>query len=114
MVVDDYGHHPAEIRATLAGARAGFTIAASSPRSSRIATRARATCMGEFARAFNEADMVVVCDIYAAGEEPIAGVTSARLVDEMRARATRGALHVAKRADVAVDAVAASCATATS
>ena len=73
-VVDDFGHHPAEVRATLAGARAGFPAAASSPRSSRTATRARAICSSEFARAFNDADVVVICDIYAAGEKPIAGV----------------------------------------
>ena len=74
MVVDDYGHHPAEIRATLAGARTGFPdrrlVVAFQP---HRYTRTR-DLMGEFARAFNDADVVVVCDIYAAGEEPIAGV----------------------------------------
>jgi len=101
MVVDDYGHHPAEIRATLEGARSGFAdrrvVAAFQP---HRYTRTR-DLMGEFARAFNEAELVAVCDVYAAGEEPIAGVTSARLVDEMRACGHRGALHVAKRAEVA-------------
>jgi UDP-N-acetylmuramate--alanine ligase len=101
MVVDDYGHHPAEIRATLAGARTGFkdrriVVAFQPHRYSR--TR---DLMGEFARAFNEADLVAVCDIYAAGEEPISGVSSARLVDEMRASGHLGATHVARRADVA-------------
>ena len=57
--------------------------------------------MGEFARAFNEAELVAVCDVYAAGEEPIAGVSSARLVEEMRASGHLGARHVARRADVA-------------
>ncbi|MGZ3405016.1 MAG: UDP-N-acetylmuramate--L-alanine ligase [Polyangia bacterium] len=101
MVVDDYGHHPAEIRATLAGARTGFKdrriVAAFQP---HRYTRTR-DLMGEFARAFNEADVVAVCDIYAAGEEPIPGVTSARLVDEMRASGHLSAHYVAKRADVA-------------
>ncbi|HEY2743511.1 MAG TPA: UDP-N-acetylmuramate--L-alanine ligase [Polyangia bacterium] len=101
MVVDDYGHHPAEIRATLAGARTGFKdrriVVAFQP---HRYTRTR-DLMGEFARAFNEADVVAVCDIYAAGEEPIAGVSSARLVDEMRASGHLGATHVARRADVA-------------
>jgi UDP-N-acetylmuramate--alanine ligase len=101
MVVDDYGHHPAEVRATLAGARTGFkdrrlVVAFQPHRYSR--TR---DLMGEFARAFNEAEIVAVCDIYAAGEEPIAGVTSARLVEEMRASGHLGAMHVPKRADVA-------------
>jgi UDP-N-acetylmuramate--alanine ligase len=101
MVVDDYGHHPAEVRATLSGARSGFkdrrlVVAFQPHRYSR--TR---DLMGEFARAFNEAEVVAVCDIYGAGEEPIAGVSSARLVDEMRASGHGGALHVAKRGDVA-------------
>jgi UDP-N-acetylmuramate--alanine ligase len=101
MVVDDYGHHPAEIRATLAGARSGFAdrriVVAFQP---HRYTRTR-DLMGEFARAFNEAEIVAVSDIYAAGEEPIAGVSSARLVEEMRASGHAGAVHVAKRADVA-------------
>jgi UDP-N-acetylmuramate--alanine ligase len=101
MVVDDYGHHPAEIRATLAGARTGFAdrriVAAFQP---HRYTRTR-DLMGDFARAFNEADVVTVCDIYAAGEEPIAGVSSARLVDEMRASGHLSAHYVPKRADVA-------------
>ncbi|MDB4967747.1 MAG: UDP-N-acetylmuramate/alanine ligase [Myxococcales bacterium] len=101
MVVDDYGHHPAEIRATLSGARTGFRdrriVAAFQP---HRYTRTR-DLMGEFARAFNEAELVVVCDIYAAGEEPIAGITSQRLVEEMRASGHGGALHVARRADIA-------------
>jgi UDP-N-acetylmuramate--alanine ligase len=100
MVVDDYGHHPAEIRATLEGARAGYRdrriVAAFQPhRYSR--TR---DLMSEFACAFNEADLVFVCDVYAAGEEPITGVTSARLVEEMRASGHPRAVHVAQRADL--------------
>jgi UDP-N-acetylmuramate--alanine ligase len=101
MVVDDYGHHPEEIRATLAGARSGFPerrlVVAFQP---HRFTRTR-DLHHEFARAFNEADLVAVCDIYAAGEEPIAGVSSERLVDEMRACGHKGAVHVARRADVA-------------
>jgi UDP-N-acetylmuramate--alanine ligase len=57
--------------------------------------------MGEFARAFNEAEIVAVCDVYAAGEDAIEGITSARLVEEMRAQGHRGALYVPKRADIA-------------
>ena len=101
MVVDDYGHHPAEVRATLAGARSGFperrVVAAFQP---HRYTRTR-DLMGEFARAFNEAEIVAVCDVYAAGEDPIEGITSARLVEEMRAQGHRGAVYVPKRADIA-------------
>jgi UDP-N-acetylmuramate--alanine ligase len=101
MVVDDYGHHPAEIRATLAGARSGFKdrriVVAFQP---HRYTRTR-DLMGDFARAFNEAELVAVCDIYAAGEEPIDGISSARLVDEMCASGHPGVRYVPKRGDVA-------------
>ena len=100
MVVDDYGHHPAEIRATLAGARAGFSrrvVAAFQP---HRYTRTR-DLMGDFARAFHEADEVVVTDIYPGGEEPIPGVTAEALVRLMR-EAGHPAVHfVPRRADVA-------------
>src|SRR5947209_12824991 len=74
-VVDDYGHHPAEIKATLAGARASFPhrriVCAFQPhRYSR--TR---DLLGEFATAFNDADTVLLTEIYAAGEDPISGVS---------------------------------------
>jgi len=101
MVVDDYGHHPEEIRATLAGARTGFAdrrlIVAFQP---HRYTRTR-DLMHDFARAFNEADEVVVCDVYAAGEEPIEGATSEKMVAEMRASGHKRCEHIARRADVA-------------
>jgi UDP-N-acetylmuramate--alanine ligase len=100
MVVDDYGHHPTEIRATLAGARSGFShrrlVVAFQP---HRYTRTR-DLMDEFARAFNEAEIVAVCDIYAAGEDPIEGVSALKLVEAMRAQGHRGALYVPKRAEV--------------
>src|SRR5690606_5685737 len=70
-IIDDYGHHPVEIRAVLAAAResgTGRVIAVMQPhRYSRLAN-----LMDEFAQAFNDADMVVVTPVYAAGEAPIA------------------------------------------
>ena len=68
MIVDDYGHHPAEVEATLDAAQTRLRPAASSSRSSRTATRARTTLFDEFTRAFNKADVLFVTDIYAAGE----------------------------------------------
>ncbi len=101
MVVDDYGHHHAEVRATLAGARRGFPnrrlVVAFQP---HRYTRTR-DLLGEFAAAFDDAELVAVSDIYAAGEEPIEGVDSARLVADMRARGHAGAVHIGKRSDVA-------------
>jgi UDP-N-acetylmuramate--alanine ligase len=93
-VVDDYGHHPAEIKATLAGARASFPhrriVCAFQP---HRYTRTR-DLMGEFATAFNDADALVLTEIYAAGEDPIAGVSGARLHEAVKACGHRDAVFV--------------------
>jgi UDP-N-acetylmuramate--alanine ligase len=79
-VVDDYGHHPTEIVATLRAARdAGYGRVHVLFQPHRY-TRTR-DLMPEFARAFADADTVVVLDIYAASEEPIAGVDAQGLVE---------------------------------
>ena len=78
-VVDDYGHHPTEIRATLAAAReCGYGKVHVIFQPHRY-TRTR-DLMPEFAAAFDDADTVQILDIYAASEEPIAGVDAAALV----------------------------------
>ena len=78
-VVDDYGHHPTEIRATLSAAReSGYRRVHVIFQPHRY-TRTR-DLMAEFATAFNDADTVQVLDIYAASEEPIAGVDAPALV----------------------------------
>src|SRR5271170_6971051 len=78
-VVDDYGHHPTEIRATLSAAReSGYRRVHVIFQPHRY-TRTR-DLMSEFATAFDEADTVQVLDIYAASEEPIAGVDAPALV----------------------------------
>lgn len=82
-LVDDYGHHPAEVEATLRAAKAGFgrrVIAAFQP---HRYTRTR-DLFHEFTRAFNLADVLVVTEVYAAGETPIAGATGERLADAIR------------------------------
>ena len=88
-VVDDYGHHPTEILATLRAARdAGYGrvhVLFQPHRYSR--TR---DLQPEFARAFADADTVQVLDIYAASEEPIAGVDAAGLVEAIRRTGTVG------------------------
>ncbi|HUJ62714.1 MAG TPA: UDP-N-acetylmuramate--L-alanine ligase [Kofleriaceae bacterium] len=100
-VVDDFGHHPAEVRATLAGARGNFAgrriVAAFQP---HRFTRTRDQ-LDEFARAFHDADAVVICDIFAAGEKPIDGITSAALVEQVRAAGHGDVAYVARREDVA-------------
>jgi UDP-N-acetylmuramate--alanine ligase len=85
IVLDDYAHHPQEVRATLAAARAAFrrrVIAVFQP---HRFTRLR-DLFDEFVTAFDDADLLYLAEVYAAGEEPIAGVTSRRLYEAMRAR----------------------------
>jgi UDP-N-acetylmuramate--alanine ligase len=92
-VVDDYGHHPTEIRATLDGARlCGFRrihVLFQPHRYSRTFH-----LMDEFARSFLQADSVFVMDIYAASEKPIEGVTAHTLADRIRQFGHRGVEYV--------------------
>jgi UDP-N-acetylmuramate--alanine ligase len=98
-VVDDYGHHPTEIRATLAAAREmhpGRLVVVFQP---HRYTRTR-DLWADFAAAFHEADLLLVTDVYAAGEPKIPGVESAALVEAIAARGHRAARHVADLARV--------------
>ncbi len=79
MVVDDYGHHPTEIKATLEAARTAGRRVVTLFQPHRY-TRTR-DLMDEFARSFYGADVLLVCDIYAASEDPIEGITSRALVE---------------------------------
>ncbi len=81
-VIDDYGHHPTEIRATLAAAReCGYRKIHVIFQPHRF-TRTQ-ELMDEFATAFNAADTVCVLDIYAASEKPIEGVSGERLAERI-------------------------------
>ena len=104
-VIDDYGHHPVEIRAVLAAAREGVgtgrVIAVVQPhRFTRLRDH-----MEDFQGAFNDADMVYAAPVYAAGEPPIEGVDSAALVEGIKARGHRSA-HLVGGADALADALA--------
>ncbi len=93
-VVDDYGHHPTEIRATLDGARlCGFRRVHVLFQPHRYTRTFH--LMDEFARAFHQADNVFILDIYAASEKPIPGVTAESLVERIRQFGHRGVEHVA-------------------
>jgi UDP-N-acetylmuramate--alanine ligase len=88
IVIDDYAHHPTEIRAVLSAAREGAegrVIAVMQP---HRYTRLQAL-MDDFQSAFNDADVVFVAPVYPAGEEPIDGVDSAALVEGLRAHGHR-------------------------
>ena len=94
-VIDDYGHHPVEIRAVLAAARegvsAGRVIAVVQPhRFTRLRDH-----MDDFQAAFNDADVVYAAPVYPAGEAPIEGVDSDALVEGIKARGHRSAHTIA-------------------
>jgi UDP-N-acetylmuramate--alanine ligase len=94
-VIDDYGHHPVEIRAVLAAAREGVqtgrVIAVVQPhRFTRLRDH-----LEDFESAFNDADMVFAAPVYAAGEQPIEGINSDAMVKGMKARGHRSAQVVA-------------------
>ncbi len=93
MVVDDYGHHPAEIRATLAAARAGFEARIVTVFQPHRYTRTL-HLRQEFLTAFDQADVLLVLDVYPAGEAPIAGVTAADLAEGIRAHGHRDVTYV--------------------
>jgi UDP-N-acetylmuramate--alanine ligase len=93
-IIDDYGHHPVEIRAVLAAAREGTkgrVIGVCQPhRYSRLGN-----LMDEFASCFNDADMVYVTPVYAAGETPVEGVDAATLVANLKRRGHHAAAEIA-------------------
>jgi len=97
MVVDDYGHHPAEIRATLAAARQGWPerriVAAFQP---HRYTRTH-ELFSEFVTAFHDADLLILTDVYAAGEQPIEGATAERLATELRRHGQKDVTWIADR-----------------
>ena len=90
-IFDDYGHHPVEIAAVLRAARsstAGQVIAVVQPhRFTRLQS-----LFDQFATCFNDADAVIVADVYAAGEQPIAGIDRDHLVQAIKAHGHRNAL----------------------
>ncbi len=96
MVVDDYGHHPTEVKATLAAAKQGWdrrlVVLFQPHRYSR--TR---DLIEEFTHAFDQADLLFMTDIYAAGEAPIPGVSGAALADRIKAAGHQGVTFIEKK-----------------
>jgi UDP-N-acetylmuramate--alanine ligase len=104
-VIDDYGHHPTEIKATLAAARqcgfAGIHVVFQPHRYSRTQL-----LMDEFATAFGDADSLLLLDIYSASEAPIPGVTSEELAERIArndGHAVRCAASFAQAAQLAAE-----------
>ena len=99
-IVDDYGHHPVEIASVLTAARAvaeGRVIAVVQPhRYSRLSD-----LFDEFCSCFNDADVVIVADVYAAGEPPLEGINRDALVEGLRRYGHRRVLALEGPADLA-------------
>jgi len=99
-IFDDYGHHPVEIKAVLKAAReacTGRVIAVVQPhRYSRLAS-----LFDEFSACFNDADSVILAPVYAAGEDPVAGIDSPALLSSMKAGGHRDVRLIEGPADLA-------------
>jgi UDP-N-acetylmuramate--alanine ligase len=99
-IFDDYGHHPVEIAAVLKAARdstKGQVIAVVQPhRYTRLSS-----LFNEFCACFNDADHVIVSDVYAAGEAPIEGATRDALIHGMKVRGHRSVTALENPADLA-------------
>ncbi|MDT5124062.1 MAG: UDP-N-acetylmuramate--alanine ligase [Acidobacteriota bacterium] len=94
LVVDDYGHHPTEIKATLAAAKissAGRRIVVLFQPHRYTRTQDQ---MEEFARSFNNADVLFVTDIYAASEDPIEGITAEVLTEAIKRYGHKNAQYI--------------------
>ena len=93
-VVDDYGHHPTEIKATLTGARKAWpgrrlVVIFQPHRHTRTAA-----LFQEFTRAFYESDLLFVLDIYAAGEQPVSDITAKDLHESIREHGHKNAVYL--------------------
>jgi UDP-N-acetylmuramate--alanine ligase len=99
MVIDDYGHHPAEIQATLKAARRGWSRRIVVVFQPHRYSRARAL-HDEFARCFEDSDVLLVTDIYPAGETPVPGVSGESLAEAIRKAGHKDVTLVADLKDV--------------
>jgi UDP-N-acetylmuramate--alanine ligase len=104
-IIDDYGHHPVEIAAVLKAARAIVLLHETGGRVIAIVQPHRYTRLenlfDDFCTCFNDADLVLVADVYAAGEAPIAGISREALVAGLSAHGHRHARSLPQPADLA-------------
>ncbi len=100
MLIDDYGHHPAEIRATLAAAKAGWKKRVVAVFQPHRYSRTKAL-FDDFVTAFYQADKLVVCPVYAAGEQPLEGADAEALVAGIREHGHRDVSYCSTLEEVA-------------
>ncbi len=98
--VDDYAHHPTEIRATLSAARRGWKKRIVAVFQPHTFTRTR-DFADEFATSFDDADVLVITDVYAAREQPIDGVDGAMLAEKIRMAGHRNVVYVQHKTELA-------------
>jgi len=96
LFLDDYGHHPTEVAATIKGIKKAFPhrrllVAFQPHRFSRTAE-----CLSLFQNAFDDADILVLSDIYSAGEKPIPGITGESILNEIK-KSSNVAVHYVQR-----------------
>ena len=96
LVVDDYGHHPTEVRATLAAAKAALGRRVVCVFQPHRYTRTKHQ-LEDFFTAFNQADKVIILDIYAAGEQPIPGVSGQAVYEGIRNYGHKDAAYIGGR-----------------
>jgi UDP-N-acetylmuramate--alanine ligase len=96
LVVDDYGHHPTEVRATLAAAKAALGRRVVCVFQPHRYTRTKHQ-LEDFFTAFNQADKVIILDIYAAGEQPIPGVSGQVVYEGIRNYGHKDAAYIGGR-----------------
>jgi UDP-N-acetylmuramate--alanine ligase len=99
-VIDDYGHHPVEIKAVLSAAREGVKGRIFAVVQPHRFTRLR-DLLNDFATCMNDADTVIVAPVYTAGEQPIDGVTHEALASAIRASGHRSVMTIESAADLA-------------
>ncbi len=102
LVVDDYAHHPSELKATLATAKASGRQRVVTLFQPHRFTRTQAL-KEEFGRAFDDADLVFVSEIYPASEPPIEGVTGQLIVDAMKAHGHDGGRYLPDRREMLLE-----------
>ncbi len=108
LVLDDYGHHPAEIRATLSAARGAFSRRIVTVFQPHRFTRLR-DLFDEFLGAFDDTDLLYLLEVYSAGEDPIADSTSRRLYESLRARGHLNVRYLGDEIDPAATVAGESC-----
>ncbi len=99
LVVDDYGHHPVEIMATLKAARTGWTKRIVAVFQPHRYTRTQ-TLFKDFLTAFYDADVLVLTDIYPAGEDRIEGVESKALFEGLREYGHKDVTYIAEKGEI--------------